>query len=129
MKQLQPMRSAATNSVRTIDVYKRQVMHMIATGSFAIVAGNIYRHNKTRKGAALSLCIGTLTMTIVMVFLNLLLTPIFMNTPREAVIEMIVPIIIPFNLLKAGINSIITMLVYKSISNLVHRRMGLDNLA
>lgn len=58
-------------------------------------------------------------MTVVMVFCNLIFTPIFMDTPIEAVIPMLLPVIIPFNLLKAGVNGIVTYFVYKPIARLV----------
>ena len=34
-------------------------------------------------------------------------------------IAMIVPILIPFNLLKGALNSVLTLIIYKSISNLI----------
>lgn len=63
-------------------------------------------------------------MTVVMALCNLILTPIYMGTPVEAVLSMLVPVIIPFNLLKAGINGIITYFVYKPIQNLVRWDTG-----
>jgi riboflavin transporter FmnP len=96
------------------------VMHVAATGAMAIVAGNLYKHSKKNlPGAAISLGAGALTMTIVMAGMNLLLTPIFMGTPIDAVLQMMVPIIIPFNLIKAGINSVATFLIYRPIQKLV----------
>ncbi|MBQ8917366.1 MAG: ECF transporter S component [Oscillospiraceae bacterium] len=95
------------------------IMHIISTGSMVLVAGGIYRKFHSRKGAAIALVAGVITMTAAMSVCNLIFTPIFMGAPREAVLQMLVPIIIPFNLLKSGINSIITFFVYKSISRLV----------
>lgn len=95
------------------------IMHILATGSYALVAGNIYRRNKTMKTALFALAAGTVTMTLVMVGCNLIFTPIFLNTPVEAVLKMIVPVIIPFNLLKAGINSAFTFLLYKQLGKLL----------
>ncbi|HPE16797.1 MAG TPA: ECF transporter S component, partial [Oscillospiraceae bacterium] len=43
------------------------VMHFIATGTYVIVAGNIYRHRKTKKSAVVALLCGTLAMTAIMV--------------------------------------------------------------
>ncbi|MEG1991706.1 MAG: ECF transporter S component, partial [Christensenella sp.] len=43
------------------------VMHILATGSFVLVAGNIYKHNKTRKGAIIGLACGVAVWTLVMV--------------------------------------------------------------
>ena len=95
------------------------LMHIFATGSFCLVAGNLYKHNKTRKGAVIALIAGVLTMTVSMALWNIIFTPIFMGMPLEAVLPMIVPIIIPFNLIKGGVNAVITLMVYKSISKKV----------
>ena len=92
------------------------MMHFFATGSYVIVAGLIYVKHHTKGGAVAALIAGTLTMTAVMVAWNLVMTPIFMGTPRAAVAAMIVPVIIPFNLIKAALNGAITCVVYKSIS-------------
>lgn len=91
-------------------------MHFVATGSFALVAGLIYWRMHTRKGAIIALIVGSLTMAAVMCLWNYILTPVFMGTPRAAVAAMILPVILPFNLIKAGINSVITFVVYKSVS-------------
>ena len=89
------------------------LMHFLATGGFVLVAGFLYQHKHTRKGAVLSLLLGTLTMTALMVPLNLWLTVHYNGAPLEAVQAMIWPIIIPFNLIKGGVNAIVTFLVYK----------------
>ena len=98
------------------------MMHIFSTGSFAVLAGSIYKHNKSRKGAIIALVSGVILMTIMMALWNVVMTPIFMGVPREAVIAMLVPIIIPFNLLKGGINAIITFLIYKMVSKYLHHR-------
>ena len=97
------------------------MMHFFATGSYVIVAGLIYVKHHTKGGAVAALIAGTLTMTAVMVAWNLVMTPIFMGTPRAAVAAMIVPVIIPFNLIKAALNGAITFAVYKSISRVFDR--------
>ena len=95
------------------------IMHIFATGSCVLIAGNIYRRNKTRKTAAIALIVGALVMTGAMVLMNLVLTPIFLGTSMEEVIPMLLPAIIPFNLIKAGLNCAITFVLYKSISHLL----------
>ncbi|WP_317855368.1 ECF transporter S component [Chakrabartyella piscis] len=92
------------------------VMHIFATGACVLVAGNIYRKHKTRKVAFIACIAGALTQTVAMIIMNLILTPLFMGAPLEVVLGMMVPIIIPFNLLKAGINCGITLVLYKSLS-------------
>jgi riboflavin transporter FmnP len=95
------------------------VMHVAATGSFVIMSGLIYKRKHTLKGAILALVAGTLTMTLVMIPVNLFIQPRFYGVPYDVVKGLLVPALIPFNLLKAGLNSIITAIVYKSISRLV----------
>ena len=97
------------------------VMHLLATGSFAIMAGCVYRSTHTKKGAVIALILGVITMTAVMCLANYILDPIFYGMQKEAVAALIVPAIIPFNLSKAGINAIVTFLVYKRISNMIHK--------
>ena len=93
------------------------VMHIVATGSCTLIAGTIYFRNKTKKSAVIALVVGVITMTTAMVLMNLILTPLFMGAPVETVMAMIVPVIIPFNLLKSGINCFVTFILYKSISH------------
>ncbi len=97
------------------------IMHILSTGSFVIVAGTIYKKEKTIKQAIIALIIGTLTMTFVMVLCNLIFTPIFLGAPIQSVIELLMPAIIPFNLIKAGLNSIVTFVVYKPLSGIVNK--------
>ena len=99
------------------------IMHLAATGCFALAAGSIYRLHKNRGAAYLALAAGVLLQTAVMAGMNLWLTPIFMQTPRDAVLQMMLPIILPFNLLKAGVNALVTALVYKRISRFIHKEM------
>ena len=94
------------------------MMHIFATGIFVIVAGNIYKRNKTRKNAAVALAIGVAAWTAAMVVWNIIVTPLYMGVPREQVIALIVPAILPFNLIKAGINSVLTFALYKTVGRL-----------
>lgn len=97
------------------------VMHIIATGTYVVVAGNIYKGHKTKKAAVIALAAGTVCMALMMIPANLILTPIYMGAPRAVVASLLVPGIVPFNLIKAGLNSIITFLLYKRVSKLLHK--------
>ena len=50
-----------------------------------------------------------------MLLWNVLITPLYLNQPREAVIGMLIPTLLPFNLGKYILNAAITMLIYKPI--------------
>ena len=97
------------------------VMHMMATGTFVITAGLIYKKFHSIKGAIVALAAGTLAMTLMMIPVNLIIQPNFYGTPYDVVKAMIVPVLIPFNLIKAGVNSVITLVVYKTVSKIVHK--------
>jgi Predicted membrane protein len=97
------------------------MMHIFATGSFVLVAGNIYRLKKNRVMMILALLAGVLTMTVSMCLWNVIFTPIFMNVPRKVVIDMLVPAIIPFNLIKAGINSVIAFVLYETVIRVIKK--------
>ena len=92
------------------------LMHFVATGIVAVVIGSLYRKEKTKKRAVIALVIGVIIATTVMCIMNLLVTPAYMGAPVSTVIAMIPTVIIPFNLLKAGLNSVLTFLLYKRIS-------------
>lgn len=46
---------------------------------------------------------------------NYMIAPIYMGYPREAIVELLLPAFLPFNLIKGGLNAAITMLLYKPI--------------
>jgi riboflavin transporter FmnP len=100
------------------------LMHIIATGSFVLAAGNLYKRNKTRKRAGIALLAGVAVWTGAMMVCNLLITPVYMNVPLEQVAGMLVPVLLPFNLMKAGINAGVTFLLYKPLSRLIHSKRG-----
>ena len=97
------------------------LMHFVATGIVAVVIGLMYKNCKTRKRAIISLVTGVIVATAVMCVMNLLVTPAYMGAPREAVMAMIPTVIIPFNLLKAGLNAVLTFVLYKRVSGFLHR--------
>lgn len=95
------------------------LMHVIASGVLAVTAGTIYRFRHTRLGGLIALAAGTLAMGATMMVANHFITPHFMGVPVSVVDGMLITVILPFNLLKAGINSVITFLIYKTVSRYV----------
>jgi len=102
------------------------LMHIISTGFYVLIAGIIYRIKHNRLGAFVALICCVLVNAAVMAIANLVITPLFMGAPVEVVKSMLLPIIIPFNLIKAGANGTVTFLLYKSISKFIK---GRDNKA
>ena len=94
------------------------VMHFFATGAFVLIAGLIYKKMHSLKGALIGLVCGSLVMIALMIPLNLIFTVHYNGVPAQVVQGMIWPILVPFNAIKAGINSVVTFLAYKPISRL-----------
>ena len=97
------------------------IMNIISTCSFACTASVIYKKKRTLLGAVTGLVTSSLMMVLVMLLWNYLITPIYMGYPREAVVELLVPAFLPFNLLKAGLNAGFTFLLYKPITTALRK--------
>jgi len=91
------------------------LMNVLASCSYACTAAAIYKKRHTIGGAVGGLLCGTAAMAVVMVLWNYLITPIYMGTPREVVAGMLLPTFLPFNLLKGGLNTGLTLLIYKPL--------------
>ena len=92
------------------------LMAIIATLSLVLPASLIYQRNTTMRGAITGLVVGGVICLACCILANIVVTPIYMGAPREAVVGMIVPTLLPFNVLKIALNCVITALVYKPIS-------------
>ncbi len=91
------------------------IMNIISTASFAGVASLIYKKYHSAGGAIFGLIASSLCTTALMILWNIFITPYYMHVPREAIYEMLLPVFLPFNLIKSGINASITILIYKPI--------------
>lgn len=101
-------------------------MNIAASCSFACVAAAIYKRDHSRKGGIIGLVAGCVTMTVVMLIWNYWLTPIYMGQPREAVAALLLPAILPFNIIKSTANMVITILIYKPVANALRRARLVD---
>ena len=97
------------------------IMNIISTCAFSTAAAVIYKKKRTLSGAVIGLIVGSLLMTAFMLLWNYLITPWYMGTPRDVVADMLLPVFLPFNLLKAGLNSAITLLLYKPIATILKK--------
>ncbi|MDY4812288.1 MAG: ECF transporter S component [Ruminococcus sp.] len=109
------------------------VMNFLASGVFIGVASVIYFKKKNLSRAIIGLVASTLSLIVVMLLWNYIMTPIFFGMPREAVLDMFLPLLIPFNAIKGALNSALTLLLYKGVvtalrkSGLVPKRESADN--
>lgn len=96
-------------------------MHFIASSVLVLTASLIYKKKQTTASLIIGLVIGSIAMTAVMIPLNLVFTGIFLGAGVETVVGMLMPAIIPFNLLKAGINSVVTFAVFTPIKSILKK--------
>ena len=106
--------------------------------AFTVPAAIIYRKEKSKKNALLGMIVGTLVMAVVGILANyFVLLPFYSNLygmPIDTFVKMgaaIFPFIksvwgllfvcvLPFNLIKGFVVSVITRLLYKRISSFLH---------
>ncbi len=123
----------------TDTAYVGDLANFIIGCALVVPASMIYHRNKTRKGAVTGMITGVLVMTVVGVIVNyFVLLPaysFFYRLPMDVLIGMgsaLIPLIkdkltfvllatTPFNLVKGLLVSLLTMLVYKRVSPLLHR--------
>lgn len=87
--------------------------------AFSVPAAVIYKKMRTRAGAAVSMIVGAIAFIVTAMLLNLLLTPLYSAVSVADVAKMIVPILLPFNLIKATIHLALTIVCYKPVTALL----------
>ena len=105
--------------------------------AMVLPAGIIYKRKKTKKAAILGMLVSTVFMAIVGVFLNaFVMIPLYTQfMPIEAIVEAgkaIFPVVkdtftfcvfcvLPFNLMKGVIDSVVVAFIYKPLSRVIHK--------
>lgn len=122
----------------TTTAFVGEFANFVTGCALVLPATLIYKYNKTRKGAIMGLVVGALSLVLVGAAINyFVLIPAFSSLygmPVEAIVSMgtkvngaitsletlIVFAVMPFNLLKAAVCSLLTMLLYKRLSKILH---------
>ena len=91
------------------------LMNFLSSATFVGVASVIDYRKKTILRAVIGLIAGSLAMVAVMLLWNYIMTPIYMGVSRELVVGMMPTLLLPFNAIKAGLNSALVLLIYKPL--------------
>ena len=91
------------------------IMNILSTCSFACTAALFYKKRHDLTGALTGLVVGTVLMVAVMLGWNYILTPLYMGQSRSDIAAMLVPVFLPFNLIKGGLNGAFTALLYRPL--------------
>lgn len=114
-----------------------EIANFLIGSFFVFTAGSIYKKCRSKKGAVYGMALGTIIMAIIGTIANYyILIPMYtLVIPIDAIINMFKSInpyadtllkimfmtIVPFNLLKGTIVSIITFLIYKKLSPIIKK--------
>ncbi len=97
------------------------IMNIISSCAFSCPAAFFYKKKHSLSGAILGLCCGWGCQVVVMMIWNYLIAPLYMNYPREMIMELLLSAFLPFNVIKGGLNAAITMLLYKPVVTALRR--------
>ena len=95
------------------------MMNVVAALCFIAPAALIYQRNRTFKGAIIGLIVSTLAATAGAIVANLTIGVWFWYGSMDVIMPLLIPAIVPFNLIKCTLNGTLTLIVYKAISNLI----------
>ncbi len=94
------------------------LMNICATVFFILPAALIYKKKHSFSGAVIGLIVGVVFACLGCFVSNLTIGMAWYGS-YDVILPLMLPAVLPFNLLKACLNSVITIVVYKAISNLI----------
>lgn len=101
-----------------------EISNFLIGCSFVLPSSTFYKRDRTKKNAVISLFIGTVSMTIFSVFINLVVTlPLYSKVLSidfslvvgRDIFYYVAFVIVPFNFIKAALSSFICFVVYKRV--------------
>ena len=119
----------------TSTAYAGELSGLILNISFILPMSYFYSKNKTKKTAIILMIIFSITTSLVAIFTNVyMIFPLYGLSGNaivgpfkvlfpfvDSVWQVMLISILPFNLMKIAINSIIALILYKKVSTFVHR--------
>ena len=96
------------------------IMNILSSAAFACTVALIYKKRRDILGAVIGSVCAVAAMTVTMLLWNYLISPLYMGVTREQIVPMLSTVFLPFNLLKAGINATLTLLIYRPFLHVLH---------
>ena len=95
------------------------LMNLVATLGYILPAAIVYQKMHTYKGAVIGLVLGVIAATALSMVANLTIGVWFWYGSVDVIAPLMIPAVLPFNLIKTVLNSVLTLAVYKAVSNLI----------
>ena len=94
-------------------------MAVIANVALVAPCALVWRRNRTGRGLLAGMVLGGVVSLALCIVCNIVVTPLYTAVSTEAVIGMIVPILVPFNLMKIVLNCVLCALVMKPMAKVL----------
>ena len=95
------------------------LMAMLATVTLVVPAALIARRVSGTRGLVAGMVVGSVIAIAACVAGNIVVTPLYTAVSTADVIGMVVPILLPFNVLKVALNCVVTALVQRPVAGVV----------
>lgn len=95
------------------------LMNLVATVGFILPAAAFYARRRTFAAGVTGLVLSVACATVLSVIANLTIGVWFWYGSIDYIMPLVLPAIVPFNLIKTVLNSVLTVAVYKAVSNLI----------
>ena len=102
--------------IATASGFWGMVMAIVATISMVLPASLVYKRDTTLRGAIVGMVLGAVVSVCACILANIVVTPLYAHMATADVIALIVPALLPFNVLKVAINAVVTALIYKPVT-------------
>lgn len=124
--------------------YVGELSNLIVSSAFVLTTAFIYKHNKSKKSALLGLVVGSISMSIVATLSNyFIIFPLYakllkidlnafvgmvakINPLVKSYLTLMVFSVLPFNLVKTFVTSLVTSLLYKRISPILKKNRSIS---
>lgn len=95
------------------------LMSIVANLALIIPATLVARRVSGAKGLALGMVVGAVVALVACIVGNIIVTPLYTAVSTQDVIAMVVPILLPFNLIKIVVNCVVCALIRKPVSQVI----------
>ncbi|WP_165171311.1 MULTISPECIES: ECF transporter S component [unclassified Adlercreutzia] len=95
------------------------LMNIVATLCFVLPAALLYRRRRTYRMAVAGLALSVLCAIAGAIAANLTIGVAFWYGSLDVGLALVLPALLPFNLVKGVLNAVLTLVVYKAVSNLI----------
>ncbi|MCL2373069.1 MAG: ECF transporter S component [Defluviitaleaceae bacterium] len=107
------------------------LMNFLASATLVAPAAFFYSRMRSIKGGVIGLVIGVIASTATMLLWNYTIIPLYTGWPREAVVNIMLPALLPFNLIKGTLNASMAIMLYIPVSTALkaarlHPALGIE---